>query len=111
MSERSRQGMESDNSNRIRKAMMQAALEQKDYYVHAWATFMLYFLGWLPGLIFNLLVLSRARKDGRIIGKGMSGVGCLWLLLIMNVVIPALIILFVTSGATIMNMLNNRPTF
>lgn len=111
MAERSRQGNESESTNQLRRAIMRAALEQKDYYVHAWAAFMLYFVGWLPGLIFNLLVLGRARKDGKMLGRGVSGVGCLWLLLIMNLVIPALIVLFVTSGATIINMLNNRLTF
>ncbi len=96
------------NAEGLRRMVLQAVLEQKDYYVHAWATLSLYFLGWLPGLILNILILRQARKHSKLIKRQAAGAGCLWFLLIMNLVIPLLIFLAASSWATILNLISNR---
>jgi hypothetical protein len=71
-----------------RYEMQQAMASTKSYVGSAVVTFVAYMFFWLPGLIFNIMYLQDARRMERVAGHSLSGVGCLWLLLILNVVVP-----------------------
>jgi hypothetical protein len=80
--------------------MEQVLARQRSFIGPAIVTFVLTWLFWLPGLIANLLFLSEARKVQARAGEKLSGVGCLWALLIVNGIIP-LILLIVFLRATL----------
>lgn len=44
--------------------------------------FLLYFLGWVPGLIFNIMYLNEANNVRKELGRDPEGIGCLWATLI-----------------------------
>lgn len=67
-----------------------ASARTKSYTTQAVITMLLYFVFWLPGLIANVLFLMDARRMQRIAGQSLSGVGCLWILLAIQI-IPVLI--------------------
>lgn len=48
--------------------------------------FLLYFLGYIPGLIFNVMFLNEANNVGKEIGRTPEGTGCLWATLIGSLV-------------------------
>lgn len=56
--------------------------------------FLLYWLGYVPGLIFNIMYLIEARRIEGETGRTPSGYGCLWATLIGSLV-PAAILLMV----------------
>lgn len=60
-----------------------AAPSEKSYVTPALITLILYWLLWLPGLIANIYYLSDARKAQNTPGQVVTGVGCLWALLIL----------------------------
>lgn len=67
---------------------------QKNYVGHAVITLILYYLGfWIVGLILNILFLSDARNHQRQTGRAASGVGCLWLLIAVHLVLPLVLAL------------------
>ena len=73
----------------------------KSYTTHAVATLILYFALWLPGLIANVIFLLDARRMQRIAGQGLPGVGCLWLLLTLQVVVIILLCAPIFLGLTV----------
>lgn len=80
--------------------MEQVLARQRSFIGAAIVTFVLTWFFWLPGLIANLLFLREARKVQGRAGEKLSGVGCLWALLIVNGIIP-LILLIVFLRATL----------
>lgn len=56
----------------------------KSYISAAVLTLILYWIFWLPGLIVNVMYLNEASRNQQIGGEKLPGVGCLWLLLILN---------------------------
>lgn len=54
--------------------------------------FLLYWLGYVPGLIFNIMFLNEARRVQNETGRTPAGYGCLWTTLIVSIV-PALLFL------------------
>jgi hypothetical protein len=61
-----------------------AMAQQKSYVGAAITTFVAYLFFWLPGVIFNIMYINDARRMQKIAGRGLPGVGCLWILLIVN---------------------------
>jgi hypothetical protein len=59
-----------------------AMAEQRSFTTSAVIVFFLYFLLWLPGLIFNIVYLREARANQKILGRAPGGMGCLWVLLV-----------------------------
>ncbi|MEP7285148.1 MAG: hypothetical protein ABI947_05195 [Chloroflexota bacterium] len=49
-------------------------------------TLFMYWFFWLPGLVVNILFLREARQVSRQIGRDPSGTGCLYFLLIVNLI-------------------------
>jgi hypothetical protein len=47
--------------------------------------YLLYFLGYIPGLIFNIMFLVEANRVQKETGRSPSGVGCLWATLIASI--------------------------
>lgn len=62
-----------------------AAARMKSYTGSAILVFFLYGAFWFPGLIANYLFYNEAKKMQRIAGQNLPGVGCLSLLLWINV--------------------------
>jgi hypothetical protein len=60
--------------------------------------FLLYFLGYIPGLIFNIVFLNEANNVKKEIGRTPEGMGCLWATLIGSLV-P--LVLFFTLCASL----------
>jgi len=87
--------------NAMSNPEMRTALAQSKSYVSAAiVTFVAYIFFWLPGLIFNVMYLQDARKNAKIAGESLPGTGCLWILLIVNVV-PLLLLCSAVTGASI----------
>lgn len=61
---------------------------QQDYTVAAVVTLVLYFIGYVPGLIVNLLMWDKARQERSATGITPTGMGCLSSLLILFAVVP-----------------------
>lgn len=58
------------------------------------AAFLLYWLGYIPGLIFNIMFLMEARRVETETGRTPSGYGCLWATLIGSLIPAALFVSF-----------------
>lgn len=71
--------------------LKQAMAMNTSYVTPAVITFVAYLFFWFPGLIFNIMYLQDARKKQQQAGTSLSGVGCLWILLIMNFVFPLIV--------------------
>lgn len=75
---------------------MQPMPQQTLYYQNqsftgkAVVAFLLYWLGYIPGLIFNIMFLNEARRVQNETGRTPSGYGCLWATLIGSI-LPALL--------------------
>ena len=67
-------------NNNLALETEKAIARQKSYVGAAILTFFLYWLLWLPGLIFNLMYISDARKTRQVAGQSPSGYGCLLVL-------------------------------
>lgn len=74
-----------------------AAARMKSYTGSAVLVFILYWLFWLPGLIANYMFYNEAKRMERIAGQSLPGVGCLSLLLWLNILWIVGIVLFVMS--------------
>lgn len=59
-----------------------APAPERSFVTPAIITLILYWILWLPGLIANIYYLSEARKAQNTPGQVVTGVGCLWALLI-----------------------------
>jgi hypothetical protein len=86
------------------QAMQQAVAASKSYYAEAFITLVLYWLFWLPGIIANVIFIADARTKSQIAGRSLPGLGCLWILLFFNLVIPAIVcgLLVITGGLGIL---------
>lgn len=60
--------------------------------------FLLYWLGYVPGLIFNIMFLNEANNVKKEIGRTPEGMGCLWATLIASL---APLVLFLTICASL----------
>jgi hypothetical protein len=80
-----------------------ALAAQKTYGTKAFFVWFLYWLGWLPGVVMNLVYLSEANGIKRQTGVSPSGHGCLVVLFLLHVVLPLfLILLLVVLGGTML---------
>jgi len=79
--------------------MERAMARSKSYVSSAIITLIAYAVFWLPGVIFNIMYLNEARRNQKIAGQSLPGVGCLWILLIINVVWVGGLCLLLTGGA------------
>jgi hypothetical protein len=76
---------------------MYAAPVQQVYYRNmsftgkAVVAFLLYWVGYIPGLIFNIMFLNEANNVKKETGRTPEGMGCLWATLISSL-LPALAI-------------------
>jgi cytosine/uracil/thiamine/allantoin permease len=73
----------------------QTAARMKSYTGSAVLVFILYLVFWLPGLIVNLMYYNEAKRMQRIAGQSLPGVGCLSVMLWLNVIAIVLGILAV----------------
>lgn len=58
----------------------------KSYTGSAFIAFFLYWLLWLPGLIANYMFYSEAKRMERTAGQSLPGVGCLSIMLWLNII-------------------------
>jgi hypothetical protein len=65
--------------------MQRAIASNKSYVSSAVITFIAYMIFWIPGLIFNVMYINDARKSQQVAGHSLPGVGCLYVLLIVNI--------------------------
>lgn len=65
-------------------AMQRALAAQKSYVGSAVVVFVLYWVCYLPGLIFNIMWLQEAAKTRRITGTAPGGMGCLQVMLLVG---------------------------
>lgn len=73
--------------------VLKAVHGSKSFTMQAFLTLILYSLGYLPGLIANILYLSATAKSKNISGISPPGRGCLIFLLWVNLIIPIILIL------------------
>lgn len=64
--------------------MQRAMASSKSYVGAAIITFIASGFFWIPGLIFNLMYLNEAKKMQKVAGHSLPGVGCLWIMLVLN---------------------------
>lgn len=69
---------------------MEVALAaSKSYYGPALISLALYWiLFWIGGLIANIVYLNSAYNAKKVSGKSPEGLGCLWILILVHVVLP-----------------------
>jgi len=78
--------------------MERAIARQKNYVGAAVLTFLLYLVFFLPGLLANLLYLSAARKAAKAAGRAPTGIGCLWIMLILGILPWVIVIMLIVFG-------------
>ncbi|MBN1807783.1 MAG: hypothetical protein JW909_01860 [Planctomycetes bacterium] len=71
----------------------------ESYTARAFFTLLLYWVGYLPGLIANMVWLSAARREQRDYGGDVKGKGCLTLLIWVHLWIPLCLALVLTVAA------------
>ena len=74
----------------------QIAARLQSFTTKAVAAVVLYWLGWIPGFIANILFYQEAKRTERIAGRGLPGTGCLGLMLGFNVVLLVVALAFAT---------------
>jgi hypothetical protein len=67
-----------------------AMARMKSYTGSAAIAFLLYSFFWLPGLIVNYMLYREAKQTEKVAGQSLPGVGCLTLMLILNLVVVVL---------------------
>ena len=77
--------------------MERAIARQKSYVGAAVLVLLLYCLFYLPGLIVNCLYLDDARKTAKVAGTTPTGVGCLWIMLLLGL-LPLIVIILLLVG-------------
>ncbi|MBX3086385.1 MAG: hypothetical protein KF716_32410 [Anaerolineae bacterium] len=82
-------------------ALTQALARQRSFVFPAIITFILTFFFWIPGLIANIFFLREARRAKRMAGETLPGTGLLWILLVINGIIPVVILIVI--GSTILS--------
>lgn len=80
-----------------------AIARQKSYVGSAIITLIAYWFFWLPGLIFNIMYINDAKRSQAIAGHKLPGVGCLWILLLLNVA-WILVLCGLLSGGTLLGL-------
>lgn len=82
----------------------------KSYIGQALISLALYYLGfWIVGLVVNVLFLREALQYRRSTARPVSGVGCLWAVLVVHVVVPlsaVLLALVVVAIALVLGLLS-----
>jgi hypothetical protein len=73
----------------------------KSYTGNAVLAFILYWLLWLPGLIVNYMFYREAKRTEKIAGQSLPGVGCLSVMLIINVAVSVFLISLVVFLAVL----------
>jgi hypothetical protein len=68
--------------------------QNQSFTTRAVIAFLLYWVGYVPGLIFNIMFLMEAQRVQRETGRTPSGYGCLWATLIGSLVPAGLFISF-----------------
>jgi len=71
---------------------------QKSYIGASMGLFVFYVLFWLPGIIFNIMYINEANRIKKETGQTPAGMGCLYLMLLPNLLICGLIISAVVSS-------------
>jgi hypothetical protein len=76
-----------------------AAARMKSYTGSAILVFFLYWVFWLPGLIANYLFYTEAKKMQKVAGQSLPGMGCLSLMLWINVlaIVSGILLVFVST--------------
>jgi hypothetical protein len=69
------------------------AARSKSYVAAAMVTLILYWVFWLPGIIANLLWYSEAKQRERVAGQSLPGVGCLSIMLWLNILVAGVVLL------------------
>jgi hypothetical protein len=84
-----------------------ALAAQKSFTGNAFFTWVLYWFGWLPGVIMNFVYLNEAKGVQKLTGQSPPGMGCLTLLIITHFLIPLILIalLVLTGGAIVSSLL------
>lgn len=77
--------------------MQKAMATTKSYVGAAIVTFVAYLFFWIPGIIFNIMYINDAKRMQKIAGRSLPGTGCLWILLFINLIIPALLCMAATG--------------
>ncbi len=78
--------------------MQRAVASNKSYVGAAIITFVAYCFFWLPGIIFNVMYINDARRSQQVAGHNLPGVGCLYLLLIVNLAWIVIACSLITGG-------------
>lgn len=73
---------------------------KRDYTTMSLIILVLYWIFWLPGLIVNIIMLNEARNEQSSTGIRPNGMGCLWALLLFNVV-PLLLFCAIISSVVL----------
>ena len=79
--------------------MHRAIASNKSYVTAAIITFVAYIFFWLPGVIFNVMYINDARRSQQAAGHSLPGVGCLYFLLVVNLLWIFLVCSLVTGGS------------
>lgn len=73
---------------------------QKSYIGASMGLFVFYVLFWLPGIIFNIMYINEANRIKKETGQTPAGTGCLYLMLLPNLLICGLIIVAIASSGS-----------
>ncbi len=68
-------------------AQERAAARLESYTTRAVAVLVLYWLFWIPGLVANLVFYYEAKRAERLAGQCLPGVGCLGIMLLLNLLL------------------------
>ena len=69
--------------------------QNQSFTTKAVIAFLLYWLGYIPGLIFNIMFLVEAHRIQGETGRTPSGYGCLWATLIGSLIPAVLLLMFI----------------
>ena len=76
------------------------AVPPKSYIGASMGLFLFYFFFWIPGIIFNIMYINEANRIQKETGQTPAGVGCLYIMLLPNILVCGLIIVAIaTSGS------------
>ena len=88
--------------------LRRTSAQMKSYTGSAIVVLILYWIFWIPGLIANVIYYQEAKRMEKIAGHGLPGVGCLTILLLFNVIIPAGICLLTVTGGGLTALFGSR---
>lgn len=85
---------EEEASSYTEEDVKRVLASQKSYVTPALIVFLLYCFFYIPGLIFNIIYLNEAEKTARISGEKPGGMGCLQIMLYLQIATLILFLLF-----------------